>query len=127
MGISVKHLVILAVVMRVSTAAYASSLVEISSMKALSGTNAGLALSGTTVAAGAFDSRTRALTGTLMDSEITGATMDLATYIENGYNGQSVPMVSRWTWATSIPEPPTLALFGTGVLSLGGVIRRKRV
>lgn len=107
--------------------ACASSLVELSPTAALSGTNAELVLSGTRVAAADPGYFGRGGPGTMVDSEISGVTTDLATYVENGYGGQSIPTMSRWTWATSIPEPPTLALFGTGVLSLGGVIRRKRV
>ena len=125
MGISARHILILTIVMRVCTAAYASSMLELSPSGTLSGTNAGLALSGAVGAA--VDYHGRSLPGIMVDSEISGAKMDIAAYIEDGYSGESAPIASRWTWATSIPEPPTLALFGTGVLSLGGVIRRKRV
>ena len=125
MGISVKHLLILAIVMKVSTTAYASSMVEVRPVNSLSGTNATLLLSGTRAGA-EVGYLGRALPAAMMDSEISGAATDIASYIDNGDSGRTIPIVSRWTWATSIPEPPTLALFGTGVLSLGGVIRRKR-
>jgi len=33
--------------------------------------------------------------------------------------------VPRWTVATAIPEPTTLALFGLGLAGIGAVRRRK--
>ena len=104
MSISVKHVLILAVVMRVSTMAYASSLVELSPTAALSGTNADLVLSGTRVAAADPGYFGRGGPGTMVDSEISGVTTDLATYVENGYGGQSIPTMSRWTWPPPSPN-----------------------
>jgi hypothetical protein len=107
---------------------YASSTVELGDGSGmLFGTDATMSLSGVVVMATNRDYLARVLTGSTGGSEIGGVAMRRTMNLEDGYAGGSAQIASRWTWTTSIPEPPTLALFGTGVLSLGGVIRRKLV
>jgi hypothetical protein len=42
----------------------------------------------------------------------------------NGFMG-SVPVASGDTLITTVPEPGTLGLLGTGLVGLAGVVRRK--
>jgi hypothetical protein len=69
---------------------------------------------------------TGVLTGTAGFANMNGVTVQLTVNTGKGfYNGSTMISGGDTTVMSSIPEPSTLALFGTGVLSLAGTIRRK--
>jgi hypothetical protein len=128
MSVSAKVRLILVIISTLCAMSHASSTAELGNGSGvLFGTDARMSLSGVVVMATNPDYLARVLTGTMRGSEINGVAMQRTMSLDDGYTSGSTQIASRWTWTTSIPEPPTLALFGTGVLSLGGVIRRKLV
>ena len=69
---------------------------------------------------------TGVLTGTAGFANMNGVTVQLTINTGKGfYNGSTVISGGDTTVMSSIPEPSTLALFGTGALSLIGTIRRR--
>jgi len=128
MSFSSKVRLILVIISTLPAMSYASSTVEFEHGSGmLFGTDARMSLSGVVVMAINRNSVSRVLTGTMGGSEISGVALQRTMNLEDSYGSRPAQIASRWTWTTSIPEPPTLALFGTGVLSLGGVIRRKLI
>jgi hypothetical protein len=67
-----------------------------------------------------------AITGTWYNgTTVSGATTQITFNAgKNGFTG-SVPLGSGDTIITSVPEMGTLGLLGTGLIGLGGIVRRK--
>lgn len=70
-------------------------------------------------------SLTGVVTGTMGGSNVNGVAVDLTISTGTGFFNGSVALAGGDTSVGAVPEPSTLALFGTGMLGLGGVIRRK--
>jgi len=68
---------------------------------------------------------TGVVTGTMGGANVTGVSVQLTINTGMGFFNGSVTMAGGDTTVGSVPEPSTLALFGTGMLGLGGAIRRK--
>lgn len=70
---------------------------------------------------------TGVVTGMMGGVRETGVTVQLTVNTGKGYFGGSTQISSGDTALvpSSTPEPSTLALFGTGILGLGGLVRRK--
>lgn len=56
---------------------------------------------------------------------VNGATVELSVNTGKGYFDGSTKLFSGDTGITTVPEPGTLGLLGTGMLGLAGVLRRK--
>jgi hypothetical protein len=71
------------------------------------------------------------LTGSLSGTWYSGGTIDGATVqltINTGkgfFNGQTTISSGDTTFTTTVPEPGTLGLMGTGLVSVAGLVRRK--
>jgi PEP-CTERM motif len=127
MGVSGRFFPSLAIVIAFSALSYANSTVELrEGSGALLGPNTMMSLSGAAAMAVGSESISRAPTGNMVASEIATMTVRRTVGMDDTRGG-SVQIAGRWTWTNSIPEPSTLALFGTGALTLGGVIRRKLI
>lgn len=70
-------------------------------------------------------SLTGVVTGTMGGSNVNGVAVDLTISTGTGFFNGSVALAGGDTSVGAVPEPSTLALFGTGLLGLGGAIRRK--
>jgi PEP-CTERM motif len=69
---------------------------------------------------------TGVLTGTGSFSNMSGVTLQLTINTGKGfYNGSTKISGGNTTVSSSVPEPSTLALFGTGTLALAGSLRRR--
>ncbi len=65
------------------------------------------------------------VTGTMGGANVTGVSVQLTINTGLGFFNGSVTLGGGDTTVGSVPEPSTLALFGTGMLGLGGAVRRK--
>ena len=69
---------------------------------------------------------TGVLTGTGSYANMNGVTLQLTVNTGKGfYNGSTMISGGNTTVTPSVPEPSTLALFGTGALTLAGTLRRR--
>jgi hypothetical protein len=69
---------------------------------------------------------TGVVTGMMGGSSVNGVSVQLTINTGKGYfNGSTTISGGDTTVNTSVPEPSTLALFGTGIIGLGGSLRRK--
>ena len=69
---------------------------------------------------------TGVVTGMMGGTSVNGVTVQLTINTGKGfYNGTTLISGGDTTVMSSVPEPSTLALMGTGLLSLAGVLRRK--
>jgi hypothetical protein len=69
---------------------------------------------------------TGVVTGTMGGAMVQGVTVQLTINTGDGFfNGSTQIAGGDTTVVSSVPEPSTLAMLGTGVLSLGGIVRRK--
>jgi PEP-CTERM motif len=69
---------------------------------------------------------TGVVTGTMSGATVNGVSVQLTTNTGKGFfNGSTTISGGDTTVASSVPEPSTLALFGTGILALAGGFRRK--
>ncbi len=70
-------------------------------------------------------SLTGVVTGTMGGSTVNGVAVQLTINTGIGFFNGSVTAAGGDTTVGAVPEPSMLALFGTGMLGLGGLIRRK--
>jgi len=69
---------------------------------------------------------TGTLTGTMGGSSMSGVTVQLTINTGKGYfNGTTTIAGGDTTVQQSVPEPSTLAFFGTGIIGIAGALRRK--
>jgi hypothetical protein len=69
---------------------------------------------------------TGVVTGTMGAMTVNGVTVQLTINTGEGFfNGSTQIAGGDTSVVGSVPEPSTLAMLGTGVLSLGGIVRRK--
>ncbi len=69
---------------------------------------------------------TGVVTGMMGGTSVNGVTVQLTINTGKGYfNGSTTISGGDTTVAASVPEPSTLALFGTGAFAFAGAIRRK--
>jgi PEP-CTERM motif-containing protein len=69
---------------------------------------------------------TGVVVGTMGGANVNGVTVQLTINTGKGFfNGTTTISGGDTTVQGSVPEPSTLALFGTGTLALAGMIRRK--
>jgi PEP-CTERM motif len=69
---------------------------------------------------------TGVVTGMMGGTSVNGVTVQLTINTGKGfYNGTTLISGGDTTVMSSVPEPSTLAMMGTGLLSLAGVLRRK--
>lgn len=67
------------------------------------------------------------VTGTISGVNVSGVSVQLTVNTGKGYFNGSAPLSSGDTSLSSatVPEPSTLAFFGTGFVGLAGIVRRK--
>lgn len=70
-------------------------------------------------------SLTGVVTGTMGGANVTGVAVQLTINAGTGFFNGSIRMGGGDTVVGSVPEPSTLALLGSGLIGLGGVVRRK--
>ena len=69
---------------------------------------------------------TGTLTGTAEGVSVAGVTVQLTINTGKGYfNGSTMIAGGDTTIVGSVPEPSTVAMLGTGLLGLAGMLRRK--
>jgi len=69
---------------------------------------------------------TGVVSGTMGGANVDGVTVQLTINTGRGYfNGSTLISGGDTTFVSSVPEPTTLALFGTGALGLAATLRRK--
>lgn len=69
---------------------------------------------------------TGVVTGTMGGVSVNGVTVQLTVNTGKGlFNGSTTISGGDTSVMSSVPEPSTLAMFGTGLLSLAGALRRK--
>lgn len=68
---------------------------------------------------------TGVVTGWMGGTAVNGVAVQLTVNTGAGYFNGSVAVSGGDTTVTSVPEPSTLGLMGTGALSLAGVLRRR--
>jgi hypothetical protein len=69
---------------------------------------------------------TGVVTGMMGGSSVSGVTVQLTINTGKGYfNGSTTISGGDTSMSTSVPEPSTLALFGAGIIGLGGTLRKK--
>lgn len=69
---------------------------------------------------------TGVVTGTMGGMSVSGVTVQLTINTGKGFfNGSTTISGGDTTVAASVPEPSTLALFGTGAFAFAGALRRK--
>ena len=81
----------------------------------------------TTLANGTHDyTLTGVVSGTMGSVAVNGVSVQLTVNTGKGFfNGSTTISGGDTTLSTAVPEPSTLALFGTGVLAFAGAARRK--
>jgi len=65
------------------------------------------------------------ITGTMAGVSVNGVTVQLSLNTGHGFYTGSMDIAGGNTTIGSVPEPSSLALFGTGALGLFGMMRRK--
>jgi PEP-CTERM putative exosortase interaction domain len=65
------------------------------------------------------------VSGTMGTTAVSGVTVQLTVTSAEHFNGSTQIAGGDTTVTPSVPEPSTLAMLGTGVLSLAGIVRRK--
>jgi hypothetical protein len=69
---------------------------------------------------------TGVLTGSMGGANVSAVTVELTINTGKGFfNGSTLTAGGDTTVASSVPEPSTLGLMGTGLLTLAGAVRRK--
>jgi hypothetical protein len=69
---------------------------------------------------------TGTIIGTMNGVKVDGATVQLTINTGKGYFNGSTTLASGDTnFTNAVPEPSTLAFFGTGIVGLAGLLRRK--
>lgn len=69
---------------------------------------------------------TGVVTGTMSGATVNGVSVQLTINTGKGFfNGSTTISGGDTTVASSVPEPSTLALFGTGIFALAGGLRRR--
>lgn len=69
---------------------------------------------------------TGVVTGSMGGENVTGVTVQLTINTGKGYfNGSAAVAGGNTAFVNSVPEPSTLALFGTGIFGLAGVLRKR--
>jgi hypothetical protein len=69
---------------------------------------------------------TGSLSGTFDGSTVGGVTVQLTINTGKGFfNGSTTISSGDTNFTTTVPEPGSLGLLGTGLIGIGGIVRRK--